>query len=753
MRKVVLPLLAALCLLFGGMTVYAMTIPQTNADDTINIIHINDVHGYAVETSSSIGYAKIAGFADDYRIANPDNTLFVDAGDVFQGNVYATFDQGESLIKILNTLGLDAMTAGNSEYMLGSDSLRANGGALNYPILGANMVKEGTDTLVDGTKAYEIITLENGKKVGIIGVTTSGSLIGNDKNYDYLDPVATAKKYANELRPQVDILVGLIHLGIGASDNAPARQVAAAVPEFDLLIDGHSHDICNEIVEGVPIVQAGAYSSGVGVVTLRLNESGKISSVTENYYPVAEFAGQSVKAETKAATDELLAKYDQSMNVKVGSASVFLEATRDVIRVRETNMGNLFTDAMREYTGADIAVVPSGNIGGDVGPGDITMGDVMTMARITGTMTTKEITGAQLLTALNTSIAKYPEQNAGMLQVSGVKFTFDPKASGNRVLSVKVGGEDLKENKVYTAAVFTGIKDSYEGIKDGTEVREWDFTYDILAWYFQKHSPVSPGVEYRMAPVSRIDYRLDGGLNHEKNSDTYTGEAAVKLYEPTKIGYNFTGWYTNSSFTDKISQIDAGTAEDITLYAKWEKKADTTKEPDKNETVKKQYTITFYANGGSVKTTKKTVTEGETYGTLPDAARAKYAFKGWYTAKSGGKKVTSATKATGNASVYAQWTKITVKKASISKLKNVSGKKAKVTLKKVSGANGYQIVYSTSKKFKSAKKTTATKTSVTLKKLKKGKTYYVKVRAYKLDSAGKKVYGKYSASKQVMIKK
>ena len=74
--------------------------------------------------------------------------------------------------------------------------------------------------------------------------------------------------------------------------------------------------------------------------------------------------------------------------------------------------------------------------------------------------------------------------------------------------------------------------------------------------------------------------------------------------------------------------------------------------------------------------------------------------------------------------------------------------------KKVSGAAGYEMVYATNKKCTKNKKTVRfTSTSKTVKSLKKGKTYYVKVRAYKLDSANKRVYGKYSTVKKVKIKK
>ena len=75
-----------------------------------------------------------------------------------------------------------------------------------------------------------------------------------------------------------------------------------------------------------------------------------------------------------------------------------------------------------------------------------------------------------------------------------------------------------------------------------------------------------------------------------------------------------------------------------------------------------------------------------------------------------------------------------------------------ITIRKVTGAKGYEVKYSSNKKFKSAKKARVTSTRAVIKKLKSKRTIYVKVRAYKMDSAGKKVYGKFSSVKRVKIK-
>lgn len=167
-----------------------------------------------------------------------------------------------------------------------------------------------------------------------------------------------------------------------------------------------------------------------------------------------------------------------------------------------------------------------------------------------------------------------------------------------------------------------------------------------------------------------------------------------------------------------------------------------------------RYTVKFDKNGGSkVSKSSVTVKEGQKIGTLPTARRKGYTLKGWYTAKSGGKKVTASTKITKNQTLYAQWTKVTKpKKVGKLTLKSTKSGQLTVSYSKVKDAKGYEICYATNKKFKGAKKVTTTAAKQTIKKLKKKTTYYVRVHAYKLDSAGKKVWGDYSAVKSLKIK-
>lgn len=153
------------------------------------------------------------------------------------------------------------------------------------------------------------------------------------------------------------------------------------------------------------------------------------------------------------------------------------------------------------------------------------------------------------------------------------------------------------------------------------------------------------------------------------------------------------------------------------------------------------YTVNFKSNGGS-SVSKQYVQYNKVIKKPSNPKRSKYTFAGWYTDSKLTKAWDFNTKIKSGKTLYAKWKKISLKQAVISKVQNVSGKKIKVTVKKVSGADGYQIQYSTKSNMKSAKTVTSSKTTTTISKLSKGKKYYVRVKAYKKDSTGKKVAGK-----------
>ena len=169
------------------------------------------------------------------------------------------------------------------------------------------------------------------------------------------------------------------------------------------------------------------------------------------------------------------------------------------------------------------------------------------------------------------------------------------------------------------------------------------------------------------------------------------------------------------------------------------------------------YIVNFDQNGGTnLSRQKMTLLQDQPLGILPKVVRKNYTFAGWYTQPDGGEKVNSETVLGVSTSLFAHWKKVAKpSKGQISSLKSKKAGTMTVACKKQSGVKGYEIVYSTKKSFKKSatRKGTFASSHATVKGLKKGQTYYVKIHAYRIDSTGAKVYGKYSTTKKVKIKK
>lgn len=166
----------------------------------------------------------------------------------------------------------------------------------------------------------------------------------------------------------------------------------------------------------------------------------------------------------------------------------------------------------------------------------------------------------------------------------------------------------------------------------------------------------------------------------------------------------------------------------------------------------KQYTVKFNTLGGS-KIVSQNIWPQGVASKPANPKRKNHKFDGWYSDRGCRTKWNFGSRVTKNVTLYAKWTKVKVKQTSVRSLKNKSGGKLDVTVRKVSDAKGYQIRYSTKSSMKSSRKVLTKSNKKTLSRLKNGQTYYVQVRAYKLDSAKNKVYGKWSGKKTITIRK
>ena len=491
--KKLLGLLLALALLLGSAAAEEAAAPAMQKD--LVILYTSDVH---CGIAQNWGYATLDEMKKQYEKDN--YVLLVDDGDAIQGEPVGTMTKGEAIIDIMNAVGYDIVIPGNHEFDYGMERFLELTKKANFPYISCNFNKEG-ELVFDPYTIREF----DGVKIGFVGVTTPTTLrtstpkyFMNEQGefiYGFLEEDDTGEKLYNAVQKAVDdvraegasYVILIAHLG-NEAESSPWRydQVIENTTGIDVVLDGHSHDMEQVTVKNkdgvdVPRSAVGTKLNSIGVLTI--TKDGKISTAPINCTAkpgVPEQIG--LENEGSKAVATATEKLDGKLKEVVAKSSVDLYIYDPVaktgegkpvriVRQTETNFGDLCADAYRDQSGgADIAVINGGGIRVQLDAGDITLGDILTVHPFGNMLTVIEVTGQQVLDALEWSVHGLPGEFGGFLQVSGITFEYDAtiespvvqddktmfdhidETKERRVRNVKVGGEDLDPAKTYTLA-------------------------------------------------------------------------------------------------------------------------------------------------------------------------------------------------------------------------------------------------------------------------------------------------------------
>jgi len=503
-----------LSLLLAVVMLLTMAFPAFAAegDVEITLIHTNDTHS-RIEAGkyAGMGFDKIATVVNQKRTEGK-NVLLLDAGDTFHGQTFATISQGESIAKVMNLLKYDAMAAGNHDFNYGQERLLELSKIVEFPILGANVVK------ADGSNLLEkyVIKEYNGVKVGIFGLSSPETVYkthpNNVKGLTFKNPVEEAKAMVAELKDKADIIICLGHIGLDGSTEFTSEDICKAVDGIDVFVDGHSHtDLeAGKVVNGATIVQTGEYDKNLGVVTLTYADK-KLTVA-----PTLVTKAQAEEVEADKAMTDLIAgvKTDNEKitSVVVAKSDIELIGVRDKVRAGETNLGNLITAAMIDATGADVAITNGGGIRASIEVGDVTKGEIITVLPFGNYVVTKKISGADIKAALENGIGSYPATKGAFPHVAGMTFKFDPNlAEGSKLVEVKVNGVMIDDAKMYTLATndfMAAGGDGYKMFGDDAIVGEFAGLDEVLIAYMAKNGTDAAKVTNRVmvyeAPVYTV---------------------------------------------------------------------------------------------------------------------------------------------------------------------------------------------------------------------------------------------------------
>lgn len=488
------------------ISLFSFGYADTATGTKLVILHTNDTHSRILEGKyDGMGFAKLAAQVAKVRAENP-NVLLLDAGDTLHGQTFATLNKGDSIVQLLNLMKYDAMTPGNHDFNYGQAQLLTLAGKMSFPLLSANIKKADGTTLLAASAIKEI----GGLKVGLFGLSTPETAYKTHPNnvagLTFADPIAEAKAMVAQLQDKTDVIVCISHLGLDEGSEFTSKKVAEAVTGIDVIVDGHSHTVLNEgmKVGSTLIGQTGEYDKNLGMIELSV-VSGKVTSSKASLFTKEQAAA--LVPDTALTT--LITDLDKAnkliTDVKVGTSAVVLNGERGKVRRGETNLGNLITAAMLDTTGADVAFTNGGGIRASIDIGDITRGEIITVLPFGNYVVVKNVTGQDLLDALELGVGKYPEENGPFPHVAGIQFTFDAgKAAGSRIVSATVKGSPINPKATYVLATndfMAAGGDGYKMFADDKIQGEFPALDEILATYIAKSGAVSPVTDGRVKVI------------------------------------------------------------------------------------------------------------------------------------------------------------------------------------------------------------------------------------------------------------
>lgn len=506
---------------------------EAEPDHDIVILFTNDVH---CGVQKGVGYSGLARLKQSLIQAGK-NVLLVDSGDSVQGDTIGTLSKGEYIIELMNQVGYHIATIGNHEFDYGMEQFFSNIEKAEFPYVCCNFLNSEGKPVLDAYRIFEIA----GKKVAFVGVATPDTFTSSTPTYfqdsdgKYIYSFCeddTGRKLYDTVQLAVngsiaegaDYVIVLSHLGINAEDSPwTSSELIEHTNGINAVLDGHSHSVIEkELVKNkdgkdVILTSTGTHLENVGC--LMISEEGKMNSILLNNSTV-EFGMLNGTLSDDGGISELIDKINEEFAELTGTVIAHTEydlVTHDpvdpsirIIRSQETNLGDLCADAFREVSGADIAFINGGGVRAAIPEGDITYGTVIAVHPFGNHLSVAEVTGQEILDALEFSAHSLPGEFGGFLHVSGLTYMIDLNVDST--VEMNDHGE-------------------FESVKGDRRVKN----VRVLNRDTNEMEPIDPEKQYTLAS---FDYLLqDGGDGYTMFADNNYLQDRVMLDNQVLITY------------------------------------------------------------------------------------------------------------------------------------------------------------------------------------------------------------------------
>lgn len=524
MTRIILPLF---CILIFFASILLAVPP-----DTLTIFHVTDTHSHLLPYCSMDesgrptkgGIARMAT-ALKQQSAVAKNSLFLHAGDFMVGDVMYNKFMDLPELKILQSLGCDALTIGNHEFDIGPDTLqsvlqRANLSVDGFDLLSANLDLSQKPVLANLIKPYTIKTVGD-LQVGLFGLTP---LMANEFSSPgpvvITSPAKAARAMVDTLKDKCDFIVLLSH--VGAYDEPALIDSLTETGHFvDLVVSGHDHNprfvplVVQAGDKETPIVSAGSYYDYLGKVVLAYSQESGLELLSSELIEL----DPTIEEDPEVAHTVANLAHEIELDDRYGPiySKVIAEALEPVTLAhqgdwKDTGLGNLVTDALRDTTKTDIALDVWGFLRQDICAGPLTGADIfqavsMGYNPVSGLgyeLVTFELSGISLQLGIGFAMSNALVNKDFGLQVSGAELVFSATNGEFNLSSIRIGGQPLGIFSTYSITTTDGLAQflSLAGLVPNNLQKTGISQYAAVRDYAVKKSPLLYKAEGRIVDAT-----------------------------------------------------------------------------------------------------------------------------------------------------------------------------------------------------------------------------------------------------------
>ena len=528
---------------------------RQDSDDGLLRLHLmwtNDVHGHIAPEGAKFmnpafppplgGGASAANYIKEVRAkaaAAGEEVLLVDVGDMFQGTPIGNQTEGEAVIKYFNAIGYQFAVPGNHDFDKGRDNTERLARMSEFPWLCANLIEKETGEHVAWVQPTLMLEYQ-GVKIGVVGIitpsTASMSFPENIAGLEFGDMPGAVAKFRDQLRTEgADIIFLAIHEGLPYDPKKGWQKIAGStetetdqelqgtfgsshsyggmnlmelvheVPGIDFAVGGHTHRGYHlpwiDPVNHTMCFESYGNGSSLGHAVLLIDRKTKelvgyegshdrgtlITLFEDEIWPDAEIA-------------EVIRPYHEvaeaGMSAVIGSSAIALGRGGPGSNL----IGNMVTDAMREYFSADFSFQNLGGLRANLSAGDVTTRDIFTVLPFGNELVDVRMDGRMVRRIIERKLAG----NSGGLCLSGVKLDFDKgRPDYDRVVTLEIAGEPWDPDRIYKTICTNFLMEGNSGLHFLTSISHENVTptqittAEAVEHYITLHSPIRPRIDDR----------------------------------------------------------------------------------------------------------------------------------------------------------------------------------------------------------------------------------------------------------------